>query len=826
MGDYEQEYIEYRLFLIGEPEVGKKSFIERVLKMPCTKTLYPEEPKKKTKTNPTEQNIPKSQSLPDIKATKESKNEKESKASPSKLYNLLKYKITIKTFEIYPAYELSFDFEPKFEDDSDYEIEKNHKMSFREMKQQISECLVSKELCIPLKNLNHYRVTLENLFIFIFDLSDYNSFEKIMLYYNILAKKFHLDEENSGITGVLIGNKIDKKLLFDLNQQKKFSNFLRLSGLNYYEISTRPYFTFEKFFQTLFLDLYGEYREHFKSEEFKNKLNIILSSKPTFAQSERKDMAIIDNVPGPGAYNLNLYSYNSKKEIEEALNNKKTKYKRKIFVNKSGPVFMKSRYEMYGGTSGILLNKNENNVKKDYFTMDMRECIDKPKPGFSLGILEGRLNLKKKRQEKKIEMNQEIQKSFDEYTSRLFNDKKKLFHDENYFKEALSRKNVYHEAMVKEKREKFEKLLQIHQKHLEHQKIQKEILSNNIFDNQKIHISKSASDIFDTSATDEANIKKQRYYDVIFANNKKHIEKVKEKKTNQVDKPTSKLYDIRGNLLNPKKGFTILGKRKNIESKNECPQFANIKSEFDIIAEKQIIQKRSFGERFKPLKKEEEGDDKIYEKKWQNYEINRAKSEREQNIKVFLEERNIRKKQQESRIKEIEEQKAEIIKYNKEILIKKGYDDGEEYKPIKYTFVEESSPSYSIKGRNFVKESYESKNRNLLGNSINYLNNELAESSFPVPNFNYPKPSLPAYSFEKAKRFTIEYNECDEEDRTKLFQNGKFVPDDHLDFSSKEPYSLRDPRGMHMIRNNYPGPGEYKIKSFAEEIIKEGKKKN
>ena len=77
MGDYEQEYIEYRLFLIGEPEVGKKSFIERVLKMPCTKTLYPEEPKKKTKTNPTEQNIPKSQSLPDIKATKESKNEKD-----------------------------------------------------------------------------------------------------------------------------------------------------------------------------------------------------------------------------------------------------------------------------------------------------------------------------------------------------------------------------------------------------------------------------------------------------------------------------------------------------------------------------------------------------------------------------------------------------------------------------------------------------------------------------------------------------------------------------------------------------------------------------
>ena len=92
--------------------------------MPCTKTLYPEEPKKKTKTNPTEQNIPKSQSLPDIKATKESKNEKESKASPSKLYNLLKYKITIKTFEIYPAYELSFDFEPKLKKNTKCHLEK------------------------------------------------------------------------------------------------------------------------------------------------------------------------------------------------------------------------------------------------------------------------------------------------------------------------------------------------------------------------------------------------------------------------------------------------------------------------------------------------------------------------------------------------------------------------------------------------------------------------------------------------------------------------------------------------------------------------------
>ena len=39
MIDEEKEYIEFRLYLIGDYEVGKQSFINRLSKIPCTKTI-------------------------------------------------------------------------------------------------------------------------------------------------------------------------------------------------------------------------------------------------------------------------------------------------------------------------------------------------------------------------------------------------------------------------------------------------------------------------------------------------------------------------------------------------------------------------------------------------------------------------------------------------------------------------------------------------------------------------------------------------------------------------------------------------------------------
>ena len=39
MNDDEKEYIEFRFYLIGDYEIGKQSFINRLIKIPCTKTI-------------------------------------------------------------------------------------------------------------------------------------------------------------------------------------------------------------------------------------------------------------------------------------------------------------------------------------------------------------------------------------------------------------------------------------------------------------------------------------------------------------------------------------------------------------------------------------------------------------------------------------------------------------------------------------------------------------------------------------------------------------------------------------------------------------------
>lgn len=812
MSEYEQEYIEFRIFLIGEKGVGKKSFINRLCKLRCTKTLYPDK-----KPNNNTEKVQSQNSANEKESTKEETlknksvpNEEKSgminnEETPGKLYNILKYKIAFKPFYIKEADKLKYDYIPKFEDDSDYEIEKAKKISFRLVKQEISDCLVNTNLCIPIKNLGNYKITIENLFVFIFDLGNFETFEAIMLYYSTIAKKFHLDEANSGISGVLIGNKTDKKLFFDLRQQKIFSTFLNQSGMNYYEISTRPYFTFEKFFEMLFIDLYGKFRSHFQSEEFNNKLNVILSSKPTFSQAERKNVERKDNTPGPGTYNLNLYSYNSKKEIEDALVNKKTKFKTKIFTTKSGPVFVKEKYE-------ISLNRSETNQKSNFFSKDMKEFRDNSNLGFSFGILQGVLNLREKRRDLKKEKSEEIQKSFDEYNSRIFGSKKAPFHDDNYFKEALKRKNQYHQSEVEQKRAKINKILQIHEKNLKKQEIQKQILNNNIFENQRLHLSKSASDIFNISTENNDKMsQRERYYEVIYGNNKKHLEKMQniKKSINHSISPGPNSYDVRGNLLNPKKGFTILGKRKEIIKNEGCPEFANVKSEFDIIAERKENKNIHYSERFKPIKKECNIIDPNYAKKWDNYKLNLLYSERAQNFRMFLEERKQRKKQQENLLKGLKEKERQIEQYNKELLIQKGYDDGEEYKPINYSLVETQSPAYTLKGRNFVNVSFEPKNRNILSNSINYVANEISSSSNPLPNFNYPKPSMPAFSFGKAKRFNIELNESDEQGKYRIFSDGKFTP---------------NPLGAHMVINNFPP--ENKTQSFGDKITEEGNEIN
>ena len=143
---------------------------------------------------------------------------------------------------------------------------------------------------------------------------------------------------------------------------------------------------------------------------------------------------------------------------------------------------------------------------------------------------------------------------------------------------------------------------------------------------------------------------------------------------------------------------------------------------------------------------------------------------------------------------------------------------------INYSQVETSSPKYSIVGRHFQKN--ENDNNNLMiGLNFDNENIEKNEIILNSPNFNAIKTSYPAFSFTHEKRFK-EIKENEGPIFNDIFVDGKFGEQTRKDFSKKEPYSLKDKRGIRKIIENFPGPGEYKIKNSFEEIVEKGLKIN
>ena len=812
----ESEYIEFRLYLVGEPKVGKHSFMNRLLRMPCTKTILPNQ----------------SDTQSSISGSTNNKNENKNDDSfttdkPSKLYNINRYKLVFKSIYVPPLERLAYDYEPKFLDDSDYEVEKTHKVSLRRIKFLLSNMLKSNELCIPFNKLHSFNISIENLFIFMWDLSNYETFEQIEIYYDNLVKKYNVNDSEKHNRCVLIGNKNDKRIVLDYNQQQKLDEFISKHNVHYYEISTRPFFAFEKFFHSLFYDVYGDLKEMFHTKDFEDIFKLILMSRSSFAKSERKDTSIHDlsSIPGPGSYDLNIFGYINQNEIKDALTNKKTRFKKKIFAIKSGPVLVRNKYE---DLQAEKLQEEENKKKHMIMPQDAREPIDKIKPGFTFGSVMGSLNLKQKRREIQLEKREIIQNSLNEESSNLILHNSKsaaIIRDENYFKDALERKNNYQNNLAQMQRERYDKLMEIHKQNLEKQELKKEQLKNSIFENQRLHLSSSLNDISTEQSSDIQFLRqkaKERYYQALFPNNKKHIEKTVDKSNLAIYhhiSPAPNAYDIRGNLCNPKKGFTIKGKVKEIKKHIICPEFPNIKGDFELIAERVNNRRIDYGERFKPLKKEPEDREKKYEKKWLKWEQNKSHSERSQNLKLYLENRNILKSDQEVSFQKIQN------KHEEKILNSRGYDPEADLRPINYRQIEQSSPSYTITGRNYVKEPGEERVRHILRGAVNYVNNEITGNAFPLPNYNYIKPNLPAFSFEKSERFPIMKEDLSEIPNL-IFLDGKFTADDRSNFLIKEPYSSRDPKCQNIIRNNYPGPSDYQYKSFSDIIVEKGKKIN
>ena len=453
----------------------------------------------------------------------------------------------------------------------------------------------------------------------------------------------------------------------------------------------------------------------------------------------------------------------------------------------------------------------------------MKDCYNKINKGFSFSGSNGQLNFTIDRKEMRKKRNKEFKSSFDSNNiSDLMNEFEKNFKNEKYFENVQKRKLEYQEKIINEKKKKLEKIVKIHQDNLERIKNEKILSRNNILENKKIMKSKSSPDIFEENDKKNEKEKKERYYNILYLNNKKHIKNLEKIEKKETYSPGPNSYDIRGDLLNVNKGKTILGKRSNsIIGKLDIP-FSTFKSSFEQILEKKSNLKRTYQERFPKIIIEPKiNKNYIDEEIWKKWEKNKL-MENNDKLKLFLDDRKDYYNRQKELYKQIKEEKEkrhkEIINY----LNKKGHLIGNE---INYNQIEEKSPSYSILGKHYIKERSDDDFEKDFNLDDNYEN--LFEKNKSLnPNYFIGKDNYPSYSFNKSQRFPKEKIEYYYNQKNSLFENGNFSLKDKEDFSKKEPYSYNDQRGNYFFNSNSPAPGQYKIKSQFDKLVEEGKEKN
>ena len=94
------------------------------------------------------------------------------------------------------------------------------------IKRDINEKMGMKDTVITQDKLYGFNTSVFTLFVFMYDLSSFYSFESLIIYYSKIAKIYHLGEEEN-FKACIIGNKIDKKILFEKEQENVFNEFLK-----------------------------------------------------------------------------------------------------------------------------------------------------------------------------------------------------------------------------------------------------------------------------------------------------------------------------------------------------------------------------------------------------------------------------------------------------------------------------------------------------------------------------------------------------------------------------------------------------------------------
>jgi hypothetical protein len=277
MSDHEN--IEFRFILIGEPDVGIKNIINRFKILNCSSTIdhsttnnnnllkkqVPEIKEVVTMNKTYSQSLSQQSQSQSLTGTNFQKRKLINIENYTKVLNISNFNIELRFFDIPSAERVQFNDNLNEEME---EVEKNHKMKFDKVKNEVQKVI--------LKSSKPY-TEVKYVFLFVFDLSKYETFEKVKIYYEELNKNLRIDDQHFK---ALIGNKVDIKVPFKV-KESNFEKFVENNNFNYYEISTKMFFSFENFFQRIFFDLFEKVNEHFPTTYFKERFSHVMTLKPT-----------------------------------------------------------------------------------------------------------------------------------------------------------------------------------------------------------------------------------------------------------------------------------------------------------------------------------------------------------------------------------------------------------------------------------------------------------------------------------------------------------------------------------------------------------------
>ena len=842
---------EFRVFVIGDFQVGKSSIVKRFKKLNSTQTeddnyFIPGNPKAefgldKINTKEAQEKFDKYQQLDVI--------EKGFVRKQIERKNLMKFKkifIVGKTrleFNFFPIKSAEEKIMTGLNDarDEDEEVKFGDKLiNFKSIQEEIRNYFI--------KEKKDESSDINNLFLFVYDLKNFSTFKKLELYYNKLNDYFKID---NNYIKALLGNKLDSKIVVPKNDKNYLETFLKNNPeLKYYEISTYNYFNFENFFEMLFKDIISPSYEELQKPTFLNRFHLVLHSRPTLSRAERKIHKINDVPFLAEGENPDVYAYpEDRAEFRRTFSNmKKGRYGFKIFINKQGPIFPaidktsqdKNKHGGFLSKPGTAFGRDKKaktaigfgNWEINNRNKEIREALQTNIPGYSLGIRGGKFDFRKERKDKFKEREEELKSAFQEHYARSLLDRKEVSNNKKDFDYRERKKEILKQIV--------EKIQDNENRHLQERK--KNIQNKENLLKEKIDKIKSKQDkyqrIYEKNQQQIMQKRQEMSHPKTAISRKSKLSK---------DLPNYTLYDIT-TKHDPNKGWTMGMKYTYNPNKNkDDPDFPNLKSEFEkIVNHPKYAEIKYTAPRFKEEKiVKPSNDEKYYDDTEERLKIknNREKSERNMKIKKFLmdQKKNAKKVQenkknlQEAREMELEELKEQIIKpRNGE------YDSGAnlDYVDINYKLVEEASPNYTMKGRynhgsifdmpdNYsLINNEDDEDENKIGSNGKPIQDEEYKKSLPVPQYNAVRPSLPTYSFSKATRFHSKplYQPSPNAVPVMPFQDGKFKPDEVKSFFQGKEGLYKAKKDNELKNNGIPGPGQYRIKGFAEILAEKNKK--